>query len=113
MAVFETVLPLVRQGLTHFNIMVEMGVINDAAVAAMTTLALARATPFAGFETQRRWYENYQKAIDRLIAIGVLTAANIGGAANVAGFQALLTAHFVGTGDAALTAAHHGSHVVL
>lgn len=107
MALFEVVLPLNRQALTWVNIMVEMGAITDAIVGGLTTVAGLRAITAPVFETQRRFYEAFQKAVDRAQAIGTLVNSGIAGAGNVAGLRALFVAQ-----DSSLAAAAHGSMVL-
>lgn len=107
MAIFETSLPLNRQALTWINIMVEMGVLTTAIIAGLTSVAGLRAVAVPVFETQQRFYEAFQKAVDRAEAIGTLTNGGVAAAATVAGLEALFT-----TQDASLTATAHGSTVL-
>lgn len=105
---FETSLPLNRQALTWINIMVEMGALTTAIIGGLTTVPGLRAITPPVFETQRRFYEGFQKAVDRAQATGTLTNSRVAAAATVAGLEALFTAQ-----DASLVAAAHGSTVLL
>lgn len=95
----EVSIGLNRQALNWLNVMVNEGVITDTAVAAADTVAGLRATAFAGPETARRFYEMWQKSVDRAKAIGTLTDALILSLTTVAGLRALFT-----TQDSLLTA---------
>ena len=107
MAIYEVQSGLLRQVLAWVNVQVNMGNITDAVVAALTTTAGLKAITFSsGFETQRRFYEMYQKAIDRGVAIGALTDAAVAAAGSVAGLRAVFTSL-----DANLTAAQRYSLV--
>lgn len=115
MAIFEVSMGINRRCLHWFNALVSLGIINDAAVAGITTgvgapgtqatttlrgIALQGATGQAAIqEVTRRFYELYQKAIDDGNAAGCFgvpgTAADtaINALTTVAGFRALMVAN--------------------
>lgn len=73
--------------------MVIQGVLTDAVILPLTTVAGLRAVSAAALpETSKRFYEIYQKLIDEGQAIGVLTDAAVAAANTVAGLRALFTA---------------------
>lgn len=80
-----------RQALAYIDEMVVQGVLTDAIINPLTTVAGLRAVAFSGYETSRRWYEQYQKLIDYAEAIGVLTDARVAAANTVAGLATLFT----------------------
>lgn len=97
--------PLLRQGLHWINNQVTESNLTDAIVAGLTTVAGLRAITFSGYEVQRRFYEIFQKWVDRLQAIGALTDAGVAAAGSVAGLRAFLLTFDTGAGGgAALTA---------
>ena len=115
MAIHEISMGINRRCLHWFNEMVTQGVINDAAVAGITTgvgapgtnatttlrgIALQGATGQAAIqETGRRFYELYQKAIDDGHAAGCFGAPGsaadtaINALTTVAGFRAMMVAN--------------------
>mgnify|MGYP001564355843 FL=1 len=106
--IYEVVLPLAEQGLTWVNKMVDLGVLTNAIIAPLTTVAGLRAVSSAGvFETDLRLYEEYQRSIDRSEAVGILTNANVAAANTVAGLQLLFT-----TQDANIAAANQQHSMV-
>lgn len=80
-----------RQALGYIDEMVVQGVLTDAIISPLTTVAGLRAVAFAGYETSRRFYEQFQAHVDRAEAIGVLTDARVAAANTVAGLEALFT----------------------
>lgn len=94
MPVPEVSLGLNRQTKHWIDEMVIQGLLTDAIILGLTTVAGLRAISNAGLpEVELRFYEQYQKAIDRGQAIGVLTDAAVAGADSVAGLRALFTAN--------------------
>jgi len=94
MPVPETSLGLNRQCKHAIDTMVAEGVLTDAVILGLTTVAGLRAVSAAALaETSLRFYEIYQKWVDRGQAIGVLTDAAVAAADTVAGLRALFTAN--------------------
>lgn len=87
----ETVKGFNRQGLGYIDEMVVQGVLTDAIINPLTTVAGLRAVSFSGYETSRRFYEQFQRHVDRLEAIGVITDARVAAADTVAGLVAYMT----------------------
>jgi len=105
MAIYEVQQGFLRHGLHAVNLQVALGTLTDAVVAALTTVAGLRAITFSGYETSRRFYEMYQKRIDRLQAIGAITDAGVAAAGSVSGLRTFLLTFDTGAGTgAALTA---------
>jgi hypothetical protein len=99
MALFEMQLGFNRQAFGYCVKMVDDGVLTDAILNPLTTVAGLKAVSFAGYETNRRFYEQWQAHVDRLEAIGVLTDTIVGNTNTTADFLALMTAN-----DASLVA---------
>jgi hypothetical protein len=93
MSIFETQKGFNRQALPYFTLMVDLGILTDAILAPLTTVAGLRAVAFTGYETQRRFYEQWQKKVDRLEAIGVLTDTTVAASNDTATLLALMTAN--------------------
>src|SRR5258708_6262166 len=96
---FETQLGFNRQAFGYSVLMGDILVLTDAIINPLTTVAGLRAVSFTGYETQRRYYEQWQQHVDRLQAIGVITDALVASMNTVAAFLALMTAN-----DASLVA---------
>jgi len=106
MAIPETTYGFNRHALTYVNKMVDMGVLTNAIINPLTTVAGLRAVTAPPYETDLRFYEQYQKQIDYAQAIGTLTNANVAAADTVAGLRTLFTGN-----DASLVATDQYSMV--
>jgi len=94
MPVAEVSLGLNRQCKHAIDVMVNEGVLTDAVILPLTTVAGLRAVSSASLpETALRFYEIFQKWVDKGQAIGVLTDAAVAAADTVAGLRALFTAN--------------------
>jgi hypothetical protein len=89
--VYETQKGFNRHALAYIDEMVIQGVLTDAIINPLTTVAGLRAVSFSGYETSRRFYEQYQKLIDYAESIGVLTDARVAAADTAAGLEVLFT----------------------
>lgn len=93
MAIFEVQKGFNRQALTYVNQMVADGVLTDGVIGPLTTVAGLRAVTYSYYETNRRFYEQFQRRLDNAQACGILTDANVAAADTVAGLRALFTAN--------------------
>jgi hypothetical protein len=107
----ETSLGLNRQGLAWVNTMVDLGILDNAVVAAANTVQGLKDALDAAVvpETSKRFVEETTRSggsIDRSVAIGVLSDAIIAPLTTVTGLRALFTDQ-----DTTLTATDRYSQV--
>jgi hypothetical protein len=110
MAVYEVDQRMLTQCLEYLNEGVIQGWITNTIVSGLTTAAgvvgndttgannvpvgpvgAVAGNPFVGYEVDRRFAQQYSKAMQRAVAIGVLTNTNVAAASNVAGLIAVFT----------------------
>ena len=85
MPIYEVQLGVNRQSKHWVNEMVIQGVLTDAIINPMTTTADLRNVAQNLPQVSSRFYEQYQRGIDRAVACGILTNANVAAANTVNG----------------------------
>jgi hypothetical protein len=89
--IYETQKGFNAHALPYTVLMADFAILTDAIINPLTTVAGLRAVTFSGYETSRRWYEQWQRHVDFLQAIGVLTDARVAAMDTVAGLELLMT----------------------